>query len=55
MLYWGSYQEEADVLSNIQGMAEGGKGREGNCSFEELQHHFKALLLLHLTRGNNNW
>lgn len=28
---------------------------EGNCSLEKLQHHFKALLLLHLTRGNNNW
>lgn len=27
---------------------------EGNCSLEKPQHHFKALLLLHLTRGNNN-
>lgn len=28
---------------------------KGNCSLEKLQPHFKALLLLHLTRGNNNW
>lgn len=24
VLYWGSFEEEADVLSNIQGKAEGG-------------------------------
>lgn len=34
---------------------EGAREGKGNCSLEKLQHHFKALLLLHLTRGNNNW
>lgn len=45
VLYWGSFQERADVLSNIQGKAEGGRRRRGKLFFGKAAISFQSFVI----------
>lgn len=45
VLCWGSFQEEADVLSNIQGKAEGGQRRKRKLLFGRAAASFQSFAI----------
>lgn len=51
VLCWGSFQEEADVLSNIQGKAEGGSRRKGKLLFGKVAASFQSFAIASFDNG----